>query len=232
MKRITAIIITVLLLVSLVACNGEGNTSSQPETVYPSRTAEFYGEMDMNSFWFTMEFTNNGSTYDFTQATDGKVVTTIEDHSNDSLDKYQLYDKKCIHKLYVNRSYYDTVVGAPGQAFLFEGYTATMFAKPSTSSVKTFEGKSYYCESFATQTMSGSSYGGKNNYYFEEDGRLAVIEITEGSKTVMVMRIKDYSNTIPSDIYLSIPSGFKAGELQYQAPDVSYDDVSDEWGIG
>lgn len=229
MRRIISIFTVMLLLISLASCGDGGDASSQGGSAYPSRTAEFYGTMDMNSFWFTMEFTNNGATYGFTQATNGNVVTTIEDYDNDSLDTYEIYDGKCVHKLNISGSSYNTAIGLEGQTFLFAGYDASMFVNPSTNGVKTFEDVSYHCESFVTKSMSGSG-SGVNNYYFDGD-RLKAVEIIDGGETVMVMRIKDYSNTVPSDIYLSAPSGFKAGELEYYAPDISDGDIPDEWGL-
>ena len=223
MKRIIAIFITALLLISLVACGENGDTSSVPQASYPSRTSAFYANVNPNSFWFTMNFTNNGSEYAFTQATNGKTVTTIENHSDNSRDKYEIYDKNCIHKLYLASSRYDTVIGKAGQGFLFEGYNPSMFANPSTSSVKNFDGVSYHCESFVTSSTNSAS-AGINNYYFEGD-RLKVIEIIEGGKAVMIMRITDYSNTIPSDIYLSVPADFKATNLEFET-DVSFEDMS------
>lgn len=213
MKRITALLLVCLLMLAFVACKDK---EDDYDTSYPSRTAAFYGNMNPESFYFTMRFTNNGATYEFTQATNGKVVTTIEDHSDNSYDLYHIYNGDCVHKLNFSAKSYDTLIGPKGQDFLFGGYTPAMFENPSSASVKEFEGEEYYCESFAT---AGS---GRNNYYF--DGYvLKAIEIIENGKTVMIMRINKFSNTIPEDIYLSIPSGFKAGQLEYEAPDVSFD---------
>ncbi len=212
MKKTIALVLACLLLLAFVACKDE----EQVDTSYPSRTAAFYGNMDRNSFYFTMQFTNNGATYDFTQATNGRVVTTIEDHSDNSYDKYHIYDGNNVHKLNIASKSYDTLIGPNGQDFLFGGYTSSMFESPSSASVKAFEGEDYYCETFVT---AGS---GRNNYYFD-GGALKVIEIIEDGQTVMIMRIKEYSNTVPDNIYLSVPSGFKAGQLEYEAPDVSFD---------
>lgn len=221
MKKITALAIAVLLFVALVACSGDEDESSF-DSSYPSRTAAFYGNMNMNSFWFTMEFNNNGTICDFTQATNGKVVTTIEDHANNTYDKYHIYDKNCVHKLDFVTKTYNTLIGPKGQDFLFEGYTASMFSKPTMSSVQQFDGKSYHCESFTT------SGGGRNNYYFEGN-ELKVIEIIEGGKAVMIMKLKDYSNEIPDDILFSVPSGFKAGTLEYEGSDISF---NENWSFG
>ena len=68
-----------------------------------------------------MEFYNYGSTYDFSQATNGKVVTTIEDHKDNSYDKYHIYDGSCVHKLNLSAKSYDTLIGPKGQDFLFGG---------------------------------------------------------------------------------------------------------------
>lgn len=220
MKRITALVVAALLLIALVACSGDGEESI--DMSYPSRTAAFYGKMDVNSFWFTMDFTNNGSNCTFTQATNGRVVTTIEDFANDTYDKYHIYDKSCVHKLDLTTKVYNTLIGPHGQDFLFSGYTPSMFANPSSSSVAEFEGKSYYCESYAT------AGGGRNVYYFEGN-TLKVIEIIEGGKAVMIMRINEYSNTIPENVYLSIPSDFRAGTLEYEGSDISF---NENWSFG
>lgn len=226
MKRIIALTLTALFLVLLVACNGDGGESSVDLGDFPSRTSAFYGTMDVNSFYFTMNFTNHGETYEFTQATNGKAVTTIEDHEDNSLDKYQIYQGNAVHKLYPARNSYDTWLGGEGQGFLFDGYTASMFANPSSVSESEFEGKKYYCESFVTQSMTGNGVAGVNNYYFDGE-RLAVVEIIDNGRTVMVMRFNDYSNTIPENIYLSAPSDFKPGSLEIEASDITYDD---SWG--
>lgn len=213
MKRIIALSLVFVMLFAFTACKEK----DEYDTSYPSRTAAFYGNMNPESFYFAMRFTNNGATYDFAQATNGKTVTTLEDHSDNSYDKYHIYDGSCVHKLDLSAKKYDTLVGPKGQEFIFGGYTSEMFNSPSSAGVGEFEGQEYYCESFVT---AGS---GRNNYYY--DGYdLKVIEIIENGKTVMVMRIKEFSNTIPDDVYLSIPSGFKAGQLEYEAPDVSFDD--------
>lgn len=222
MKRFIPFVIALLCLVSLCSCSQNGDTSDG--TDYPSRTAAFYGNMNSNSFWFKMNFTNNGVDYVFTQATDGAVVTTIEDYANDSLDKYQVYDGQSLHIINVSSKTYDTVIGnVKAQGFLFEGYQPEMFASPVSAAVEQFEGNAYYCETFSAVSASGT-VSGKNKYYFE-DYTLKAVEIIESGKTVMVMRFVDYSNDIPDDIYLSLPEGYKAGTLQIEGSDVNYEDI-------
>lgn len=225
MKKITALIIAVFFIFALVACNGgEEDTSA---TVYPSRTAAFYGNMDKSSFYFKMSFTNNGATYGFTQATNGRVVTTIEDHEDNSLDKYHIFNGDCIHKLDFSDRSYDTLITTDGQQFLFGGYEPEMFARPSLKSVEQFEGNSYYCESFSTVSQSGGAISGKNRYFFDGN-TLKVIEIVENGKTVMVMRLEEYGNTLPDSLCLAPPSDFRADTLEMeQSGGINFSEV---WG--
>ena len=226
MKKLIAAILLSALLLALASC-GNGNENSNDISSYPSRTAAFYGNMDKSSFYFKISFTNNGSTYTFTQATDGYSVATIEDHENDSLDKYHVFTGNAVHKLNFSNSTYDTLITQDGQGFLFEGYEYTMFASPSKKSVEQFEGKSYYCETFSTSSQSGGTATGKNRYFFEE-GTLKAIEIIEGTETVMVMRFIEYKNEIPQDVYLKAPPGFKANTLEYeQSGGINFSEV---WG--
>lgn len=222
MKRFITLIIALLCLLSLCACNeSDGNSD---DVNYPSRTAAFYGNINKNSFWFKMNFTNNGVNYVFTQATDGTVVTTIEDHADNTLDKYHIYDGNNLHKLNLNQKTYDTVIGnVKAQGFLFEGYTPDMFANPDSTAVEQFEGKAYYCETFSTVSASGA-VSGKNKYYFDGN-KLKAVEIIEGGRMIMIMRFVDYSNEIPSDVYISLPEGYKAGTLQIEGDDVNYNDI-------
>ena len=71
-----------ILLLVCVACD---------EKSYDTRTAQFYDAMDKKSFWYKAYITQNGETYSVTQATNGVVTTTIENHDKNSKDKYQLY---------------------------------------------------------------------------------------------------------------------------------------------
>lgn len=224
MKRCIAFIMIIALAVSLVCCKGGGD--EQSATVYPSRTAAFYGNMDTESFWFCMTLTNNGYTYRFEQATDGARVTTIEDHGDNGLDKYSIYDGSCIHELNVDEKYYDTVVNLPGQEFLFGDYTPEMFANPTSTAVESFKGRSYYCETFATALSAGAATSGRNKYYYDNETLIAV-ERYEGGKLVMIMEFSGYSNDIPSGVYLAIPSDFKARNFVYEESAVDFSEI---WG--
>lgn len=226
MKRILALLL-VLAAVFAVGCQGDGEESVDI-SAYPSRTAAFFGTMDKSSFWFSMSFTNNGETYDFAQATDGKTVTTIETHKDHSRDRYDIYNGDLqIHQLHIGNRSYDTIVGAIGQEFIFADYEADMFSNPTERKMAEFEGESCYCETFVTTKNSGGSATGFNRYYFDEKNRLVAFEWVENGKTVMTMRFVEYSNTIPEDVYLSAPSDFKRGTLQVENPGVDYSEI---WG--
>lgn len=226
MKKLIAAILFAVVLVALAAC-GSGDESSTDLSGYTSRTAAFYGNMNKNSFYFKMNFTNGGTTYTFTQATDGLSVATIEDHENDANDKYQVFTGNLVHKLNFQAKTYDTLITTNGQGFLFEGYDYTMFSAPSRTSVETFEGKSYYCETFSTVSQTGGAVSGKNRYFFEGN-TLKAIEIIEGNQTVMTMRFIEYSNEIPQNVYLEAPEGFTANTLEYEQSTII--DFSQLWG--
>lgn len=221
MKRIIIALLALILILSFTACK----RNKGDEIVYPSRTAAFYGNIG-ESFWFDMRLTTNGYSYDFKQATNSVIVTTIEDHSDNSRDKYQLYDGSVIHELNVGEKYYDTVINLKGQAFLFEGYTPDMFAYPTQTAVESFLGTSYYCETFASASSSGGAATGRNKYYFDGE-TLVGVEWIESGKTVMIMDFRGYGSEIPQGYYLSIPNDFKANNLIYEDSGIDYSDV---WG--
>ena len=220
MKRIICLLTAVIFVFALVSCSEDDNVN----TNYPSRTAAFYGTMGKDGFYFKMNFTNNGATYQFTQATNGIVVTTIEDHKDNSKDGYYIFDGNALHILDTANKRYNTIVGnVKAQGFLFEGYTPDMFANPNSSAVEQFEDASYYCETFSTVATNGVT-NGKNKYYFDGN-QLKAVEIIEGGKTVMVMRFLEYSNEIPDGVYFAPPKGYKATTLQIEGSDIFYDDV-------
>ncbi len=223
MKKITAAVIALILLLSFTACKRGNNDDGG--VVYPSRTAAFYGNMGDN-FWFDMNLTTNGYSYDFKQATNWTNVTTIEDHSDNSRDKYEIYDGSVIHEVNIAEEYYDTVINVRGQEFLFDGYTPEMFANPTSTAVESFKGTSYYCETFTSASTSGGAVTGRNKYYFDGD-TLVGVEIIEAGKTVMVMDFRGYGSELPANVYLAVPSNFKPRNLVYEDSGI---DFSDYWG--
>lgn len=226
MKKLIAALLLPIMLLLLISCS-DGDENSVDIGNFTSRTAAFYGNMDKSCFYFKMSFTAYGETYDFTQATDGYSVATIEDHENDSYDKYHVFTGNAVHKLNFGNKTYDTVITQEGQGFLFGGYEYTMFASPTQTSVEQFEGKSYYCETFSTVDQAGGTVTGKNRYFY--DGTtLKAIEIIDGKQTVMVMRFIEYKNEIPQTVYLKAPEGFKANTLEYEHSGGI--NVSEVWG--
>lgn len=225
-KTIALIVVSVLLAFSLISC-GENETSQSSESnvSYESRTSAFYGNMDMNSFWFRMKFTKNGETCDFTQVTNGKNTTTIKDYEDDTKDIYEIFDGSVIHHLHIDDKSYDSTLSANGQDFLFAGYTASMFSSPSVENEKEFGGKTYYCETFETASSDGGAVNGRDLYFYDGD-RLVAVEIYQNGEKTMIMEFEEYSCTLPGDIYLSAPDDFKKGNL---AIDISTEISMDDW---
>ncbi len=221
MKKTVAILLSLVMLVCVFASCGDSDEHQHFET----RTAAFYGGMAKDSFWFKMSFTNNGETYVFTQATNGKNVTTIEDHDGTERDTYQLLEGNRLHILNVSRKTYDTIVNGKGQNFLFADYNASMFNNPKKTDNEEFEGKTYYCETFSTSSYTDGAISGENKYYFDGN-KLVAIEIIDGGDLIMVMRFKEYSNTIPKDVYVEIPKDFEGETLQVE----NEIDYNEYWG--
>ncbi len=217
MKRITALVIAALMLVCALAACDKDNV----DPLYPTRAAAFYGKMSKsNDFWFEMSFTNNGVTYDFTQAKTSSSVTTISDFEGDVNDSYEIaiigQNGARVHVLNIKEKYYDTIIAANYQDFLFAGYESSMFSSPVSTGDEEFEGETYYCETYETASQEGGAVDGLNKYYFTK-GRLNAVEVIESGKTVMVMRFKDYGDKIPSDIHIKIPEGFEGKTMQVES---------------
>lgn len=199
MKRILMLLLTVVLAFSLFAC-------SKPK----SRTAQFYESIDKTSFWYKGEVIKGGKSYVYTQAVDSDSCTTIEDHAKDSDDGYVIYDGTHLHQLNIKARRYDTVKTADGVSFLFGENDFKDFNKPkSVFESAYFEQVSYYCEVFSVVDEKGNEIG-ENKYYFDND-RLVAIQWYENGNLSATMKMTEYSNQIPEDIYTSVPSDFKAG---------------------
>ncbi len=207
MKRILILALAVLAMVCLASCGKDEDT----------RTHYFYKNIDKNSFWYQGTITKNGETYRYAQAVDSDSVTTIEDHDNNDDDGYAIYEpeKNWLHSLNFNTKKYDTTYTTDGTKFLFGNNEAVQFRAPDESIDEVeFEGKTYYCEIFETVDENGDEVG-QNKYYFE-GMTLKAIEWIEDGRVVTTMRIVEYTNTIPDNVYTSIPEDFKAGNFIYE----------------
>ncbi len=235
MKRLILLLLAcVFALATLTACNGggggggEGTESdvstafSAPEYDASKRTKSFYASINPNSFYFDMELTMNGETYGFVQATNGKMVTTIEDRDGTSDDLYTMFDGSQQHYLEIDDKYYDTTVTQNGQGFLFEGYNPEAFSNPTVIESARFIDQTYYCESFSSVDSSGNKL--EDRYYFDGE-TLKGFESYNGDTLVTRMVFNSYSATVPSEIYLELPADFKKGNLNI---DVSAD-ISGWW---
>lgn len=199
MKRILLILLTFLFVFSLSSC-------SKPKT----RTAQFYESIDSSSFWYQGDVVKGGKTYVYTQAVDSDSCTTIEDYAKDANDGYVIYDGTHLHQLNMKTKRYDTVKTADGVGFLFGTNDFKDFNKPkSVIESAYFEQVEYYCEVFSVVDEKGNEVG-ENKYYFDND-RLVAIQWYENGTLTATLKMKDYSNQIPEDIYTDIPSDFKAG---------------------
>lgn len=223
MKRIIIVAIAVtMLLVSFVACEGEKDIYEVDKS-YDSRTSAFYGHINENQyFWFEMELTQNGETYKFIQATSGANVTTIYDYEGEVRDTYEIAMKgengtaAVIHTLYFDEKKYDTTISDKFQDFLFGGEDPESFSEPSWTGDGDFDGNTYYCELFEVASSEGSGLDGYNKYYYD-DGRLIAVEIAQNDKVTMTMKFNDYGVEVPDDIYLTPPTDFKKGTLQFES---------------
>lgn len=200
MKRFLILLLLGAMLLSLAAC-GES---------YKSRTAEFYGSINKTSFWYRGEVTSGTTVYTYTQAVDADSCTTIEDHEKDSEDGYVIYDGKYLHQLNLSSKKYDTLETNNGVEFLFGKNDYSEFNYPEiTTDAAILDGKTYYCETFKVIDENGNETG-ENKYYFTDNRLVAVQWVSDGEVTA-TLRIEDYSETIPEDIYTSVPENFKAG---------------------
>ncbi len=220
MKKLIALFAATLLLVfGLFACKeGDPAESSQGEksgASYASKTAAFYSDMNKSSFYFKMNFTQNGETCVFTQLTNGKTTTTLKDYEDNSKDIYDIFDGQIIHHIVVDQKLVNSTMTPNGQAFLFADYTPSMFASPDSTGDSEFNGKTYYSETFETASKAGGAIDGKNVYFFEGD-KLVAVEIYESSEKTMVMEFLEYSNSLPSDIYLEAPADYSKGNIEIE----------------
>ncbi len=222
---VTAILLVALVIVVAVKCgNGKEDLSN---VTYGARTSAFFANIDQNSCWVNLVMTDaDGTSCDFTQATDGTAVTTICDYEEDKYDSYEIYVGKAVHMLNVGNKAYDTLLTEEGQGFIFADYNQSMFSMSYSYGVSTFEGEQYYCEVFSTESTPTDNPKSVNKYYFNYD-RLVAVEMVENGKTVLTLKINDYSSEIPEDILLSVPDDFRKGQLIYEHPPIDYED---QWG--
>ncbi len=219
MKRFFILALAVLMIVPFCACSDDGYGN------YPTKTSAFYGTMNHDEFWFEMTYTDKSGSFNMIQATNGKNVTTIIDREGKVNDEYSINVGDAVHTLDLEKKKYDTLITEKGQVFLFSDYDASMFTNPRSVDEEKFDGKTYHCETYTTTSYTGESLSGQNKYYFDGN-ELVAIEIIENGEKMITMRMKDYANSIPSNIYVEIPSGFKAGTLASE-----YDiDYKDYWG--
>ncbi len=222
MKKLLSVFICAVMLLTVCA-----SCSKDEEESYDTRTARFYAAMDKDSFWYKAHISENNQSYTVTQATNGSVTTTIEDHDKNSADKYQIYDGYKIQSLNFPKECYDTIVTKNGVNFRFAEYKPAMFAKAASAETEAFGGVSYYCETFEVVSENKNVKTAFNKYYFDGD-RLAVIQIIENDIVTLVIQFEDYSNTIPGEIYLEIPEGFSARNY-IEENEMDFSDIMSDW---
>ena len=217
MKRILLVLCALVLLLPLASCGPN----------YKTRTAEFYGNIDKTSFWYTGEVTSGKTVYFYTQAVDADSCTTIENHNDDSKDGYVIYDGTYLHSLNLSSKKYDTLKTENGVDFLcgqneYKEYNNAQM----TTDAAIFDGQARYCEVFAVVDDDGNEIG-ENKYYFDET-RLIAIEWLENGEITATLRMQEYSNSIPEDIYVSLPEDFKAGTYTAEQVVDPWADKSDQ----
>lgn len=198
-------IIPLLLLFSLLsftAC-----------TFYDTQTAQFYGTLNQTSFWFTAEiteYTASGSTsYTYTQAADADSVTTVRSSESGVDDYYKICQDGYAHFLNFKSKKYDTGGESYVEKLFFAKNQYEEFRSPkAVNESAVFDGVTCTRETFNMINGEGAVIG-ELNYYFTD--RLLAVEWFENGKLVRVMRVTDYSETIPSDIHVSLPEDFKKG---------------------
>ncbi len=212
MKRICVFLVA-LLCVMMIFSSCEN---------YRSRTAEFYGSINQESFWYKGSITKGYSNYGYTQATNGASVTTIEDFKVDSYDKYVITQGDLMHYLDMEEKKYDTKQTPYAVEFLFASNEPSEFNYPKTV-VETVRFNDVVCygEIFDTVDDKGEIVG-EVCYYFSGDV-LVGIDWYENQTVTTRLYLEEYSETIPEDILLSIPADFRAGTF-------TSENFVDPWG--
>ncbi len=181
-----------------------------------SKTASFYSKVNVESFYYEAKITESEGSYSYKQAAKTQMVTTIADYKEDDKDYYHIFNGSYVFTIDMENQKYDTEVNTNGVnpsgiRLLFSRYEFDDFNKPDTAQDETFEGRSYYCETFKTYNDKGE-YVGENKYYFDGDV-LKVIVWVESDKIVRIMDIITYSNEVPENILFQPPNNFKAGQF-------------------
>ncbi len=200
MKKLLLLIIAILCVLPVTACE------AKPK----SRTAEFYYNLNLDSYYYKATVTKNGSTYTYTQAIKDGSETTIEDHQYDEYDKYVITQGNLMHILDKENKRYNTLQSNNITHFMFAENDYTEFNYPVSDKVVYVSDKPYNCETFDTVDNKGNVVG-SIKYYFEPDETLAAIEWYTGENITALLVMIEYSEDIPDTVYTSVPEGYAAG---------------------
>jgi len=217
MKRILTLFVAVLMLLSVFASCSQEETTTSGEGLYTRRTLAFFEEMSKGEFWFKANVVKvTGSTYSYTQATNGVTTTTIDD------DGYRIYynmnGKRYVHEIKVSEKKYDTYINRKGSDFLFKGYNYTQFAEPVYIGEEELDGKTYYCEYFVATTNESGNVTVYDKYFF--DGNTLVAVVTPA----VTIYFEEYSTEVPDYIFFEPPSDYTAGRLTEET-EIDYNEI-------
>lgn len=215
MKKIISITLVLLFALALFACGGSDESGEVSTIVVTSKTEKFYTDMDKNSFYFKMNFTQDGEKCVFEQATNGKNCTTRKDFDDDTKDIYDIFNGTQVDHIVVDEKLINTTVTKNGQNFLFAGYKPSSFAHPSRTENRDYNGKQLPCEVFLTSWEEGGAIDGENRYYYDGD-KLVCVEIVQKGEIIMLMEFLEYGNVIPETIFAETPADYKKGNIEFE----------------
>ena len=201
-----------LLLASLSACGSD----------FENNTVKFYRNINGDSYYYKATITENGETYTYYQAVKNGVVTTVVDKEGNVYDSYTIFYGDEIHTIDFNEKRYDTEITKGGIKFLFNVDDVNNYKYPTSIKDEELGGNTYRCETFKVVDTNGSAVS-ENKYYYSDE-RLAAIVWYENDKVVRTMKITEYTDVVPDDIYFAPPEGFKPRTLT-QTEEIPIEDI-------
>lgn len=212
-KLIISFVLTALMLICFSACGDDFDTN----------TIKFYRNINTDSYYYKATVTENGETYTYSQAIKNGIVTTIEDREGNVYDGYVIYNGNQLHTIDFNEKRYDTEITASGVKFVFTSDNVDNYNYPADIKDETLDGNTYRCETFKVVDANGDTVG-ENKYYYTSSERLAAVIWLEDGNIVRTMKIEEYTDVVPEDIYFAPPEDFKPRTLT-QTEEIPIEDV-------